>query len=200
VAQPLTARGARTRELLLSAARRVFERDGYAGASVIEITREAGVANGTFYTYFDSKQAIFLELVDTVIERIFVLTRPPAGLSVTARIRTANRQFLDHYVQDAAFLRVINEASAVDPAVQAVTAAATRRATVPIERQIRRLQQESGILPGISPSALALVLGGAVQQVATYLFVLGNVEEQAVIEDALVAVWTRALELPGDGA
>jgi AcrR family transcriptional regulator len=51
-------RGKRRIEILL-AARKVFARRGYLGASIAEIIDEAGIARGTFYLHFESKRAIF---------------------------------------------------------------------------------------------------------------------------------------------
>ncbi|MEX1363258.1 MAG: TetR/AcrR family transcriptional regulator [Nannocystaceae bacterium] len=61
--KPVTARGQRTRRKLLAAAERIFGELGYERASIVEITREAGVAQGTFYVYFPGKKAVFEELV-----------------------------------------------------------------------------------------------------------------------------------------
>src|SRR4051794_2983245 len=61
--RPLTPRGRRTRSALVSAARAVFERDGFVGARVTDIAAHAGVAHGTFYTYFDSKEAVFRDVI-----------------------------------------------------------------------------------------------------------------------------------------
>ena len=63
---PLTPKGEATRIRLLGAAEEVFGELGYDQASVSEITRRAGVAQGTFYLYFQSKKAIFSELVRQV--------------------------------------------------------------------------------------------------------------------------------------
>lgn len=60
---PVTARGQRTRQKLLNAAEAVFGEKGYDRASIVEITRRAGVAQGTFYVYFPDKNSIFTELV-----------------------------------------------------------------------------------------------------------------------------------------
>jgi AcrR family transcriptional regulator len=51
------------RGLLLRAAARIFSERGFHAAKVSEITAEAGVAQGTFYLYFPSKEAIFVELM-----------------------------------------------------------------------------------------------------------------------------------------
>lgn len=51
---------------LLDAALRVFSRDGFDGASVASIADEAGVAKGSVYLYFDSKEALAGDLVRDV--------------------------------------------------------------------------------------------------------------------------------------
>ncbi len=60
---PKTARGQRTQEKLLRAAEIEFGENGYHAAAISGITRQAGVALGSFYTYFDSKEEIFKALV-----------------------------------------------------------------------------------------------------------------------------------------
>lgn len=60
---PVTDRGRHTYQALLDAAERVFGTIGYARASVVDVTREAGVAQGTFYIYFQSKLDAFRQVV-----------------------------------------------------------------------------------------------------------------------------------------
>ncbi len=48
---------------VLTGARRVFLRDGFEGASVDDIAREAGVSKATLYSYFPDKRVLFLEIV-----------------------------------------------------------------------------------------------------------------------------------------
>ena len=54
---------ARTRELLLDAAARVFAQKGYAGASVDEIADTAGYSIGAVYSNFGGKEQLFVELL-----------------------------------------------------------------------------------------------------------------------------------------
>jgi len=68
--RPLSKKGLDTRRRLLDAAERVFGELGYHEASVVKITESAGVAAGTFYLYFDSKKAIFDELVRDLNRRV----------------------------------------------------------------------------------------------------------------------------------
>lgn len=57
-------RHAQTREELLEAARTVFAKHGYGGASIDRIAAEAGYSKGAIYSNFDSKEAIMLALLE----------------------------------------------------------------------------------------------------------------------------------------
>jgi AcrR family transcriptional regulator len=58
---------ANTRDRLLAAARRVFARSGFHGASVEEIASEAGFSTGALYSNFDGKEDLFLVLMEREI-------------------------------------------------------------------------------------------------------------------------------------
>ena len=61
--RPATARGEATRQKLLDAAEIEFGAHGFHATSIAGITRRAGVAQGTFYLYFPSKEDALRELV-----------------------------------------------------------------------------------------------------------------------------------------
>src|SRR3954454_12826746 len=67
---PRTARGVRTRAALVTAARTVFERDGYLNARLTDITAEANCATGSFYTYFTNKAEIFAAVLEAAQEEM----------------------------------------------------------------------------------------------------------------------------------
>ncbi|WP_417809218.1 TetR/AcrR family transcriptional regulator [Thioclava sp.] len=54
---------------VLQGAREVFLRDGFDGASVDDIAKEAGVSKATLYSYFPDKQLMFLEVAKTECQR-----------------------------------------------------------------------------------------------------------------------------------
>lgn len=66
---PSTSRGVRTRASLVSAARTVFERDGYLDSRLTDITAEANCSTGSFYTYFDN-EAIFSAALELAKEDV----------------------------------------------------------------------------------------------------------------------------------
>ena len=63
---------AQTRRALLDAAEVVFLRRGLRGSSVEEISAEAGYTRGAFYSNFEGKQQLFVELLQ---DRVYVLYR-----------------------------------------------------------------------------------------------------------------------------
>ncbi len=65
-AEELLTKGEKTRQAILRAAEKVFGQHGINHASISEITREAGVASGTFYIHFASKA----ELVEGYVKYI----------------------------------------------------------------------------------------------------------------------------------
>lgn len=58
------------RVAILRGAREVFGRNGYHNTHVSDILEASGIARGTFYLYFDSKSAIFLELLDELLAEL----------------------------------------------------------------------------------------------------------------------------------
>ncbi|MBA2933876.1 TetR/AcrR family transcriptional regulator [Sphingomonas sp. CGMCC 1.13654] len=67
---PRTARGRRTLRALLDAAADEFGEKGFHDAAIAKIAERAGTAIGSFYTYFDSKEAIFRALVQDMSRQV----------------------------------------------------------------------------------------------------------------------------------
>lgn len=68
-----------TREALISAAREVFADDGYHGAGLDRIAREAGFSKGAVYSNFDGKSDLFLAVMDQNLEMSAPDLRDPFG-------------------------------------------------------------------------------------------------------------------------
>lgn len=114
---PKRERGRRTRQQLLDAAEAAFGSRGYFEASVVDITRRARVAQGTFYVYFPSKRAIFAELVR---ERSRDLRRTIrgaiAGISDRREVeRRGFEAFFKFIRRHRAMYRIVRQAEFVDP-------------------------------------------------------------------------------------
>jgi len=66
----LQQRSEETRSKIIHSAVNLFSVRGYTAASVDDICKEAGVSKGAFYHHFESKQALFLALLDNWLKTI----------------------------------------------------------------------------------------------------------------------------------
>jgi len=66
----------KTRERILKAAEREFSERGFHGTQISHIVKSAGVARGTFYIYFKSKEEVFEELLKKVVEDLKECIKP----------------------------------------------------------------------------------------------------------------------------
>ncbi|USU08130.1 TetR/AcrR family transcriptional regulator [Sphingomonadaceae bacterium OTU29MARTA1] len=114
---PRTARGRKTLRALLDAAASEFGERGFHEASISAITRRAGVALGSFYTYFDSKDAVFRALVTDLSAQVRDHVAPAvraAGDGIAAE-RAGLAQFIGFVREHKEIYRIIDEAEFVDP-------------------------------------------------------------------------------------
>src|SRR3954470_12525157 len=114
---PRTPRGERTMRKILDAARDEFGERGFAESSIVGITQRAGVALGTFYTYFDSKEALFQALVRDMSAEV-AATAAPAFVGSANALDAAQHGlelFLRFAREHRDIYRIIDEAEFVDP-------------------------------------------------------------------------------------
>ena len=114
---PRTARGEKTLRRILDAALGEFGERGFADSSVASITQRAEVALGTFYTYFDSKEALFAALVRHMSEQVRLAVAPAIAeardsLDLEQRALAAYLAFVHEHRE---VYRIIDEAEFVDP-------------------------------------------------------------------------------------
>jgi AcrR family transcriptional regulator len=114
---PRTARGERTLRKILDAAVEEFGERGFSEGSIVGITQRARVALGTFYTYFDSKEAVFKALVNDMSAKVRDHVAPV--LKVAADTLDGEGRALESYLEFARankqVYRIIDEAEFADP-------------------------------------------------------------------------------------
>jgi len=112
---PKTERGRKTRDKLLEAAEIEFGEKGFHEAAVSGITYRAGVALGTFYTYFDSKEEIFQALVSYMSRRTrsWIAERIADAPDRMAAERMGIAAYIEFARQHKGIYRIISEAEFV---------------------------------------------------------------------------------------
>lgn len=201
---PRSPKGERTRARLIEAAKKVFERDGFLEARIIDIAATANVAPGTFYHYFDSKEQIFREVARSQEERLTAPGDEPRTsepLGPVERIRRANRRYFERYRNEAALMGVIEQVSRYDAEVNAARMATMKHFVERAERAIRRLQEDGAADRRLNPSMAADALGAMVARFAELWLVQGYREYdfEDVVEQ-LTLLWANALGLPAETA
>jgi AcrR family transcriptional regulator len=112
---PKTARGKRTRDKLLQAAEIEFGDKGFHSAAISAITYRAGVALGTFYTYYESKEEIFHDLVTYMSQRTrrWIGERVAGAPDRMAAERLGIEAYIEFARQHKGIYRIIAEAEFV---------------------------------------------------------------------------------------
>src|ERR1700734_1490621 len=184
------------RDRILDAASKVFAAEGFAGATIDAIGQAAGFTKGADYSNFESKDELFLALLDREFEHRGeqIATALEGGGDIAAAARELSRSVLDgvhghadYYVLFVEYwLRAVRDPQLRERLIERRRAAAADQAlnivestaTVPSDRQVADLAQlvvtinlgiamEEVLRPGtIDPELLAQLIQGLLTSVA----------------------------------
>ena len=157
-----TPAAATRRQQLLNAAVWTFARKGYRGAAISDIIARAGAARGTFYLYFNSKEEIFLAVVEDFhdrVRRMLAEPDPPMRLGELhgrAVLHRSYRRWLTFFAahRDAAAV-ILKEATSIDPRFEAGLARLRDLARDDFAGRFRRAQALKLVNPSTSPDLAA---------------------------------------------
>jgi AcrR family transcriptional regulator len=194
---PRGKKGERTRARLVDAARRVLERDGYLDARVIDITTEAGMSSGSFYTYFDGKEDVFAAVVDEFQDE---LLNPGKGQRLGPEdaenyVYEANRDYVESVRKNARLLALFEQVANIDDDFKEAERRRAKEFALQNAEIIQRLQDEGRADPEVDPLIAAHALSAMIRSTAFIVYVLG---EQIPFEDlmgTLNRLWGNALRI-----
>jgi len=194
---PTTPRGLRTRAKLVDAARVVFERDGFLDARLVDITSEAGISAGSFYTYFDSKEEIFSAVLTEVEQEMLHpdVRAVTDGDDPVEMIRQANRAYLESYERFANFMRLLEQVASIDEDFRELRRKRGESFVRRNAKSIRQMQQDGVAGADIDPMMAASFLSGMVARAAYSRFVLGEDWTIDDMVDSLTELWANALKI-----
>lgn len=191
-------KGERTRSRIVTAARTVFERDGYLNARIRDIVAEAELGHGSFYTYFQSKQEVFQEIVREVGDQLrAVITRPPDNGPEDPRLSVdrANRRYLTFYRENARLLTAVEEAATVDSVIHDFRAERRQHHIRRVTASIERLQECGLADPAVDAHHTAVAL---VAMLSTFAFWCAKIPEDYDEErtaQTINNIWAQAIGL-----
>lgn len=105
------------RTALLQAAAKVVGEVGYSAAMVSTITREAGVAQGTFYNYFKTRQDLFNQLLPSMSDEMlaFIKQHTSPTASFAERERQRFEAYFAYLIERPEFYRILYESEQFAP-------------------------------------------------------------------------------------
>jgi AcrR family transcriptional regulator len=190
-------RGQRTHEALVSAARQIFERDGFQAARVADIVEVAGLAHGSFYYYFKSKEEVFEALCDQLLadmtERIW---RPIGDTDPFEAIAVRNRRYWDEYTNNRQLLAVVHEASNTQVRFYEKLRGVRRVFVKRYAEFLRRLQSEGAIHTDIDPEHTAACLGSMIDDAFRWWIILGEPHDPELALETVNRLWAHAIGVP----
>lgn len=158
----LTEQGKERKQQLLDAAAALFAERGYAETRVIDIVKQAGVAKGLFYWYFENKEALFRELVGHI--RLGLRQHQARAISATAepllQIRQGAESSMEFMSTHAPFFSLL-EVESVDKRFADVLRKGTEVHAADVGALIRA-GIDNGTVRNDDPSLLAYGVVGAV--------------------------------------
>ena len=96
VREPIQQRSIKTKNKIIKAAYKIFASKGIHGTTAREIAEKAGVSNGSFYSYFNNKKALLLEMLEDYLEVHYrTIWRSLDGFNLTEIDRETIRSVLD---------------------------------------------------------------------------------------------------------
>ncbi|MEU3983736.1 TetR/AcrR family transcriptional regulator [Streptomyces sp. NPDC026672] len=157
-----------TRRSLLDTARRIVVAKGYAAVGINEILAEAGVPKGSFYHYFDSKDAFGEAMMKSYFDDYFTTMDGIAAQkekSAAERLTEYWRYFYDTQVKDdcqggCLVVKLGAEIADLSEAMRITTKAGTTAIIDRLERMIADGLADSSVSADDSPRALAESLYG----------------------------------------
>ncbi|MGU3584632.1 TetR/AcrR family transcriptional regulator [Rhodococcus sp. C26F] len=191
----LTARGRRTRDSLLDAARKVFEEVGFPDARVEQIAQEAAVSYGTFYRYFESKEDVFHELSTRLFEDVHSRESLDADLPPTARLVAANRSYYQAYRRNAKLMAIVEQVASFNNEFRELRHAHRRQLIDRTARAIARWQEQGAVRASLDPVMAARAMSAMVDHTLYLWLIQGDEADEEILLDNLDQMCIGALGL-----
>jgi AcrR family transcriptional regulator len=197
--QPTRLPPGERRAQVLEAARVVFARDGFAGASAAAVAREAGVTRGLVHHYFGSRRELFLGVLEELAERLPAAIRTDLeGLPLEEVVRINSTALLDAVERDRDAWVALLGAAGADQDVERILDRAR-------DRTIDKMLINQGAAVGDSKElrlVLRAYLGAAEATLAEWTMHRRATRAQAevLMQRTLLAMVTEVLPRLADGS
>lgn len=174
----------------------VFARKGYHQTKVKDITDELGIGHSTFYLYFPSKLALFLECIDQVFQAMFsgVWQEIKDEKNPLNRLRKRGEVVLKSYPQFIDMLQVLHSTVEDDPRLEAKRREIYASIAMTVKRDLLKAIEE-GLIPEVDVDLMSYLLVGLLETA----YLLLNIGDRYTADDLLDAIgWIQLPPVAND--
>jgi AcrR family transcriptional regulator len=194
-----TRRGRDTRARLIAAAHEIFDTTPFHETRIVDIAKHAGIAAGSFYTHFDSKEALFRLVAGDVLAEMYAAPRrDPANADhdPVRDIAHASRCYFEVCLAHRTIAQSIERLRSTDEQVGTNRRDALLRGVQRTARWIERLQADGVCSPSIDPWYTGLALQSMNVSLAyDQLVHRGDADDVEALVAAVTPIWARAVGL-----
>lgn len=178
------------RQRIMQKAVEVFARKGYHQTKISDITGAVGVGHSTFYLYFPSKLALFMECVDEVFQTMFsgVWEEIKNEKNPLGRLRKRGEVVLKSYPQFIDILQVLDSTVEDDSRLEAMRKDIYKSIAMTVKRDLSKAMEE-GLIPQIDAEIVSYMLVGFLET-AYLLMSLDSRYGADDLLDAMVALFS----------
>lgn len=176
---------------ILKAALYLFVELGFHGTPTSRIAKEAGVANGTLFHYFKTKDELIVALYSTVksrlSERMYAGTRPEAGFKDTLKIIYANAlEWAMEYKEEFYFMRQFN----TSPYLSLIAPEEISRQAKP-HMELLESAIEQKIFKDLPIELISVLINQHIYGMSQYIHSIhaGEVEKKQLINSSFDLLW-----------
>jgi AcrR family transcriptional regulator len=193
---PPTNRGVRMRASLMTAARTIFERDGFINSRLSDITEEADCSIGTFYTYFESKEELLVAVLGSLQDDMMHPGLPhveDGEGNVREVVAASVRAYFESYRRNARLMLLLEQVATLDPLFAELRLARSQAFAERSVQRIKDLQMSKRADSSLDARMTAWALSSMISRLAYFAFVLGEPFDLDKLIDTITSIWLNAL-------
>lgn len=197
--KPMTERGQRSRLRLADSGQALFREHRYAEVTIARIAEDAGMSVGSFYTYFETKEDLFLEILSGVFVAMYEEARHAwqHDRDFYENLVSTTRRYLTSYHAHRQIIRSGYELAASNEAIRNVLWGWRRDIASMMLPRLIQDQQQSDATP-LEPTRLMRVFGAMVDGYAKSTYSDGEFgplgkEDIEPASEIIAGVWYRAI-------
>ena len=181
-----------TREQILNAALQLFAEQGYHKTKISDIVKAVGVAQGTFYWYFQSKESIALEMIENGREKLLQFIAQgyrQSGGTVQDAVHASEKLFEDFFTfseKNKALMVLLFKGIETEESVHYAIEETRERLEEAFQQNIKRAM-ELGILPKKDPNLesallMSLIEGMLIRWLFSSISIHSNLQHKSAKE------------------